>query len=325
MDGLESEVLDQRRTRYLEVLEPLCQFEEFTADQLRESCREASPAFVTQVLNQLTREGVLLAQQSGKQTRYRWGRDRDSFAYIHWVERQICGKQITQTPIQERPRERLLTVGAENLRTAELLAILIRTGRRGESALDAGERIANRAGDRIDAMRGWAPTDYREISRCVSEAAYCQIMAGIELGRRVMESLHRDRGPPIRIQSSAIAMDYCQRHFARLAADRRHEEFHIVTLDTKLQPIQQHQISVGTLDASLVSPREVFRAAIRDAAAAILLVHNHPSGDPTPSRQDFDVTDSLDAAAKLIGIQIIDHIVVAGQRAASIRELKSRR
>ncbi len=132
----------------------------------------------------------------------------------------------------------------------------------------------------------------KEVSRVVSVTAYCQIMAGIELGRRVAEAMRAEREPPMKINSSTAAIEFCRRTFARLAADRRQEEFHIVTLDTKLFPIRTHQITVGTLDASLVHPREVFRAAIRDAASSVLLVHNHPSGDPTPSREDFEVTQN---------------------------------
>ena len=98
---------------------------------------------------------------------------------------------------------------------------------------------------------------------------------------------------------TATAIDYCRQHFERLASDALQEEFHIVTLDTKL-PLQSHRISVGTLDASLVHPREVFKPAIRDSAAAILLVHNHPSGDPTPSRQDREITERLKRAGELL-------------------------
>jgi DNA repair protein RadC len=93
-----------------------------------------------------------------------------------------------------------------------------------------------------------------------------------------------------------------------------------VTLDTKLQPIKRHQITVGTLDASLVHPREVFRAAIRDAASSILLLHNHPSGDPTPSRQDREVTDRLKRSGEVLGIQVIDHIIVAKDQTISLAE-----
>ena len=317
--------VEERRARYERVLGAVCQHSVFTAGDIQAHSAEQRSSFITRILNQLASEGVLQEVVAGETSQYRWKRNPESFSIQSWIERQICGKQITQTPLAERPRERLLRCGAANLRTAELLAVLIRTGRKGESALEAGERIANRAGDRVDALRTLSPAEFKEITTVVSETAYCQIMAGIELGRRVVDAMNADREPPIKINSSAIAIEYCRRNFARLAVDRRQEEFHIVTLDTKLYPIRHHQITVGTLDASLVHPREVFRAAIRDAASSILLVHNHPSGDPTPSREDFEVTQSLETSGKILGIQVIDHIVVAGSRAVSICQLRADR
>ena len=145
-------------------------------------------------------------------------------------------------------------------------------------------------------------------------------MAGIELGRRIA-ALSDDR-ITMKISSSSEAIQFCRRHFARLITDARQEEFHIVTLDTKNQVIDTHQITVGTLDASLVHPREVFRAAIRDAAASIILVHNHPSGDPTPSPEDFSVTNRLESSGKTLGIQVLDHIVLGKTSAVSIRETR---
>ncbi|MCC6508772.1 MAG: DNA repair protein RadC [Pirellulaceae bacterium] len=316
--------VEERRARYERVLGAATQLDQFTASEIQRQSFEARPTFVSRILNQLAAEGVLQESVEGTTSQFRWKRRPEQFSIEGWIERQICGKQITQTPMAERPRERLMRCGAENLRTAELLAILIRTGRKGESALEAGERIANRAGERLDAMRGWSAAEYKEVSRVVSDTAFCQIMAGIELGRRVAEAMGADREPPMKINSSLAAIDYCCRTFARLAVDRRQEEFHIVTLDTKLFPIRTHQITIGTLDASLVHPREVFRAAIRDAASSVLLVHNHPSGDPTPSREDFEVTQTLETAGKILGIHVIDHIVVGGSTAVSIGQLRSR-
>jgi len=299
--------------------------EVFTVLDVQAQSSESRSSFVTRVLNQLASEGVLQQVLAGDISHFKWKYKPEQFSIEGWIERQICGTQITQTPMAERPRERLLRCGAANLRTAELLAVLIRTGRKGESALEAGERIANRAGDKLDALREWSAAELKEISSVVSETVYCQIMAGIELGRRVVDAMNAEREAPVKINSSAVAIDYCRRAFARLAVDRRQEEFHIVTLDTKLFPIAHHQITVGTLDASLVHPREVFRAAIRDAASSVLLVHNHPSGDPSPSREDFEVTQSLEAAGKIVGIQVIDHIVVGAARAVSISQLRADR
>ena len=151
-------------------------------------------------------------------------------------------------------------------------------------------------------------------------AAYQRLQAGIELGRRIHEAKSKYRALT-KITGSADAIEFCRNHFSRLITDCLQEQFHIVTLDTKHKPIRTHRITVGTLDASLVHPREVFRPAIRDAASAVLLVHNHPSGDPTPSREDHQVTDRLTEAGKLLGINVLDHIIVASERCLSIREV----
>lgn len=151
----------------------------------------------------------------------------------------------------------------------------------------------------------------------LTDIAYERLMAGIELGRRVSEE--RINYNP-KITSTSEAVQFCRSHFSRLIADGLQEEFHIVTLDTKHRMLGSHRITVGTLDASLVHPREVFRMAIRDASSAILLAHNHPSGDPTPSREDIAVTDRLTDAGKLIGINVLDHIVLGREGCLSVRE-----
>lgn len=226
---------------------------------------------------------------------------------------------IPDSPAQDRPRERLQSVGAENLRLAELFAILIRSGRAGESAVQAGERIAAEFSDTLERLPDAAAGELKEISSAVATTAYCQIMAGIELGRRVAAAKNSQQSPN-KITSSASAKEYCEQHFARLIADSSREEFHIVCLDTKHRVINTHQISIGTLDASLVHPREVFRPAIKDAASSVILVHNHPSGDPSPSKEDYDVTRRLEESGKTLGIDVLDHIVLGAFRSESIKE-----
>ncbi|MCA9227946.1 MAG: DNA repair protein RadC, partial [Planctomycetales bacterium] len=221
-------------------------------------------------------------------------------------------------PEQDRPRERLLAVGPEQLKVAELLAILIRSGRPGESAVTAGQKLAQRYDGRLADLVAAGRAELKAISPAVEKTAYCQIMAGIELGRRVAACSEPQRVESICSPTDAIA--YCRQRFARLASDAKQEEFHIVTLNTKNHVIDTHRITVGTLDASLVHPREVFRPAIKDAASSVLLVHNHPSGDPTPSREDHAVTNQLTEAGKLLGIEVLDHIVLGKGTAISIRQ-----
>ncbi len=226
---------------------------------------------------------------------------------------------IAESPEQDRPRERLINIGAEHLRLAELIAILIRSGRPGESAVSAGEKVAAKFCQNLENLSGAAAGELKEISPAVAKTAYCQIMAGIELGRRVAEA-KGNRQSVRRIGGCQDAKDYCLTQFSRLAKDACREEFHIVCLDTKNQIIGTHQISVGTLDASLVHPREVFRPAIKDSASSIILVHNHPSGDPTPSKEDIAVTRRLEDCGKTLGIDVLDHIVLGDNCGISIRE-----
>jgi DNA repair protein RadC len=206
------------------------------------------------------------------------------------------------------------------LRTAELLAILIRSGRTGESALQAGEKLAARYSGQLDRLLEAGRAELKEVTAAVGETAYCQIMAGIELGRRVEQAC---AGRPERLQritDSEAAVAFCREHFARLARDGTQEEFHVICLDARFQVLGTQRVSVGAVDRSLVHPREVFRPAIREAAKAVLLVHNHPSGDPTPSADDLALTERLGEAGRTVGIQVLDHVVVARRGALSIRE-----
>ncbi len=309
----------QRRNKLREILTLITERPEFRKREIQFLCSECKPAFVTRVLKQLAAEGILHTSEQNGDEHFLWANHASAFAADEWIDRQIDGTQVTHVPSGERPRERLLDVGAHRLGNNELFAILIRSGVKGESAIQAGQKLSNQFSDRLEQLAQCSAAELKQISRAISVTAYCQLMAGIELGRRV-ETAARDKRPRERINSTTAAISYCAAHFARLAHDARQEEFHIVTLDTKLQPIQSHQITVGTLDASLVHPREVFRPAIRDAASSILLVHNHPSGDPTPSRQDRDVTERLKRSGELLGIQVIDHIIVAKDQTLSLAE-----
>ncbi len=156
------------------------------------------------------------------------------------------------------------------------------------------------------------------IERGLTRVQAARLRASLKLAIEINEPEHAYERE--RIVSPTSAMRYCQREFATMARHSAQEEFWIVTLDTKNQPINKHQITVGTLRNSLVHPREVFRPAIADAANCILAIHNHPSGDPTPSDQDISVTKRLHEAAEIIGIPVVDHIIVAGEKALSIQE-----
>ncbi len=306
-----------RYQRYLPVVQYLASQTSFDLESAKQACESELPGFVTRLVNELVQQGWVV-RESDDTDDFCWNKGRGEFSVNKWLDEKLFGSQIKVAPEQERPRERLLALGAEKLRTSELIAILVRSGRPGESAVMAGEKVAKEFDGRLEELSAAGRGELKSISVAIEKTAYCQIMAGIELGRRV--AALSDEKITVKISSSSEAIQFCQHHFARLAADAKQEEFHIVTLDTKNQVIDTHQITVGTLDASLVHPREVFRAAIKDAASSIILVHNHPSGDPTPSREDIAVTDRLTESGKTIGIDVLDHIIVARESAISIRE-----
>ncbi|MBL8891423.1 MAG: DNA repair protein RadC [Planctomycetaceae bacterium] len=305
----------ERYQRYLPVVQFVAEQLDFDLEEIKLANQNERPAFVTRVVNELVTQGWLIRRESD--SRFRWNTDRGQFSVQRWLDEKLLGSQVKVQPQQDRPRERLLDVGVENLQLAELLAILIRSGRPGESAVEAGQKIARQFQQRLEQLPHAGKGELKQISKAIDVTAFCQIMAGIELGRRIAEisGLRSSQ----RIDSTEDAIQFVRQRFLRLATDGTQEEFHIVTLDTKRQVIGTHLITVGILDSSLVHPREVFRPAIRDAASVVLLVHNHPSGDPTPSRQDLAVTQRLVEAGKLIGIEVLDHIVVGRPNSVSLR------
>jgi len=310
----------ERFTRLEKVLAALLVQPEFTVKHVRECFAAERPRLVTGLVRALESDGHLRAVRRGT---YRWACDPGAFPARAWLENQVFRAQLRQTPAADRPRERLLARGAAALRTAELLAILIRSGRSGESALQAGEKVAARYAEGLGRLAGAGRGELKAITAAVGETAFCQIMAGIELGRRAAQAADRRDSPAARIQGAGDAVEFCETHFARLASDGAQEEIHVVCLDSKHQVLGTHQVSLGSLDRSLVHPREVFRPAIKDAAKAVLVVHNHPSGDPTPSGDDFTVTSRLEEAGKTLGIELLDHIVVARGGAVSIRQYRN--
>jgi DNA repair protein RadC len=313
----EQGVSENRKQKLQSMLYAIRDLNDFSPNEAKLVCRDLAPAYVTLTLKKLVRGGLLNAIATDAQERLRWVTS-DKSDLEQFIERQIYGDQVKQTPEQDRPREILLRDGAARLTTDQLIAILIRVGVTGESAVQAGRKLANRFAERLTELPDAGLAELRKMTPAIRKDSFSQIMAGIELGRRIAALKDEQTITQIRIKGCDDAIRYCMKAFSRLALDGKQEQFHIVTLDTQHGPIANHLITVGTLDASLVHPREVFRPAIRDAASAILLVHNHPSGDPTPSAEDRAVTRKLRDVGNLIGIQVLDHIVVARERGRSI-------
>jgi DNA repair protein RadC len=208
-----------RFDRMYEALKVLLVQEKFTLPEMKERLPHEVPGYVTQLVHQLEREGRLRDNDGV----YSWTCELSDFPAQSWVQAQVHGTQLQLTPEEDRPRERLLAHGAAALRTAELLAILIRAGRKGESALQAGEKIAARYKDGLYGLADAGRGELREIAASIGETAYCQIMAGIELGRRVSRSFEQDNCRSTRVSDSADALRFCRHHFtaARTTLSRK--------------------------------------------------------------------------------------------------------
>ncbi|MGH7679734.1 MAG: RadC family protein [Gemmatimonadaceae bacterium] len=219
---------------------------------------------------------------------------------------------IRELPRTDRPRERLIDLGASALSTAELLAIVVGSGGRGRSALRIGHDILVSAHGSLRrlAMR---PVGELTTHAGVGRARAVVVHAALELGRR-MAAEQRHEAAPIRSPRDVVAV------FGPRLEDLPVEEFHVAILDAQHRLERDVTVTRGILNSSLVHPREVFREAIAERAAAIILVHNHPSGDPAPSADDRSVTDQLVSAGRLLDIPVHDHVIIGRGRYTSFAE-----
>ena len=213
-------------------------------------------------------------------------------------------------PPEARPRERLQRFGPGPLSEHELLALVIGSGSGPLSARRLAEQVLGLSGGHLRDLARMDTGRLVEV-RGIGPAVASRIVAAIELGRRV-GSARSSRAEPI--TGPADVHDI----FAPALAHLAHEEFHVLLLNSQNAPICQRQVTRGILDASLIHPREVFRDAIVLRAAAVILVHNHPSGNPEPSAEDLKVTGQLSAAGEQIGIPVLDHVIVAGETFSSL-------
>jgi DNA repair protein RadC len=220
--------------------------------------------------------------------------------------------RIRELPPTERPRERLTRLGASALSAVELLALVIGTGGSGRSALDVANDVMARNQGSLRRLASSPVASIRAVDG-VGPAKSVVLHAALELGRR-MAAEARSIGEPV-----SGPMDV-YRLFAPRLEDLPVEEFHVAVLDTQHRLERDVTVTRGLLSASLVHPREVFREAIAERAASIILVHNHPSGDPTPSADDRKATSQLVAAGKLLDIPVHDHVIIGRGRYASFAE-----
>jgi len=218
---------------------------------------------------------------------------------------------LDDLPARERPRERLYDSGPAALADTELLALQLGSGRRGRTAIDVARDVLTRYGSLTEV----ASREAAELAsvKGVGRAKAARLAAAFELTRRLRA---RPRGERVRLGTP----DEVYAAFAPLMEDLKHEVFRVVLLDAQNRLLRDRIISEGTLSASLVHPREVFKPAILESAASVILLHNHPSGDPTPSREDIRLTRQLVECARLLDLSIHDHVVIGHGHFVSLAE-----
>ena len=214
---------------------------------------------------------------------------------------QGSSSRLKDQPIGERPRERLIERGAAALSPAELIAILVRTGLRGLNAVDISKQLVQKFGS-LSAM-ALASVDELQCVRGIGRDKAVTLVAAFTLASKMAEELQRES--PVLDNPENIVMLLREQNRVKDV-----ETFQILLLNTRRRLIRVEQVSQGTLDTILVHPREVFKSAIAARAAAIVLVHNHPSGDPTPSEADIKVTRDLIRAGQILKMEVLDHIIL---------------
>jgi DNA repair protein RadC len=207
--------------------------------------------------------------------------------------------KIKEIPEQNRPRERMIKHGPETLSDSELMAIILRTGTINENVIDISNRLISEHG--LNNIFSCSLNELQQI-KGIGKAKACQILAISELNKRNNQS----KNPIKRISKAEDVFNL----FHDRLKDEKQEHFYILMLNTKNHIIAEHKISTGILDASIVHPREVFKPAIKNSASKIILIHNHPSGDPSPSSEDIDITNKLKSFGDELGIKVLDHVII---------------
>lgn len=218
---------------------------------------------------------------------------------------------IRDMPQDERPRERLIYAGARALANAELLAIILRTGIGGENVLRLSERLLSHFGG----LLGLGQASISELCQVkgIGPAKAAEMKAALELGRRLLIASPEER-PQVTTPADAANLLMSEMMFLE------QEHLRLVLLDTRNRVLKTPTIYIGNINTSVIRVGELFRAAIKENAAAFIMVHNHPSGDPSPSTQDVSVTRQVVTAGKLLNIELLDHIVIGRQKWVSLKE-----
>lgn len=218
---------------------------------------------------------------------------------------------IHDLPVSERPRERLHKLGAEALSTQEILALILGRGIAGESVAVTAQRLLNQFGS----IKGMAGASLEELAqvRGIGAAKASQIKAAFELANRLDGYPDSDKKPMVKTPDEVVRLVK-----GRLKGKKR-EHFLVILLDTRGQLIKISEISIGSLDSSIVHPREVFKEALSASAASVIFAHNHPSGDPEPSEDDVKLTERLANAGEVMGIDVLDHVIIGDKKYLSLK------
>lgn len=224
---------------------------------------------------------------------------------------QLHTIMIKDVPKEDRPRERLLRLGSSHLSNQELLAILLGTGTKKESVMVLGNRMLMH----FEGLKLLKEATVEELTaiKGIGKAKSVLILAAIELGKRMNEYKPQEQYV---IRSPEDGADYVMEEMRSL----NQEHFVALFLNTKNQIIHRQTIFIGSLNSSIVHPREVFREAVKRSAASIIVAHNHPSGDPAPSQEDIHVTRRLAESGKMIGIELLDHLIIGNRKFISLKE-----
>jgi DNA repair protein RadC len=219
--------------------------------------------------------------------------------------------RIKELPENERPREKLTKYGAEVLSNAELLAILLRTGTKNENAIDIAYKLLKQQ----DGIGFLLDSKAEELSSIhgIGPAKAAQLKAAVELGKRLSSQTYKKE---IFIRCSKDAANIVMEDMRYL----KKEHMKAILLNIKCGLISIEEISIGSINSSIVHPREVFAPAIKKSCASLILVHNHPSGDPTPSQEDLNITRRLVEGGKILGIEVVDHIIIGDGKHVSLKD-----
>lgn len=212
------------------------------------------------------------------------------------------GVKIKDIPLNERPMERLLNYGVSNLSNEELLAIIFKTGSLGISSKDLASLLLSKIGN----IKKLNDINYEFLSKLkgIGKSKACNLLAAIELGKRI--NMEVDSIKNIKLTSADIVYKY----YKEKLGDKKQEYFYSIYLDNSKKVIGDKLLFIGTVNYSLVHPREIFKEAYLLGATAIICIHNHPGGNPLPSKQDYDVTNNLISVSKILGIKFLDHIII---------------